>query len=106
MSRYRSSRRRALVPGGFGASAASAAKKILAQSAGGAGGQVRSLPAEITTGLNGEMNAVLKAPEFVDRPHTLGHDSTGGPPRKFAQVMAADAAKWVRRVRERRIGAD
>lgn len=64
------------------------------------------MPAEITTGLTGEINAVLKAPDFVDRLRTLGHDSTGGTPRKFAQVMAADAAKWVRRVRERRIGAD
>ena len=106
MSRHRLSRCRALVPGSLGASIASAATTVLAQSQGWAGGQVRDLPAEITTGLNGQIHAVLKAPEFVDRLHTLGHDSTGSPPRKFAQVMAADAAKWARRVRERRIGAD
>jgi tripartite-type tricarboxylate transporter receptor subunit TctC len=66
----------------------------------------RGLSPEITTRLNTEINAVLKMPEFVERLRTLGYDGAGGTPQKFAQVVAADAAKWARLVRERRISAD
>lgn len=66
----------------------------------------RGLSPEITARLNSEINAVLKMPEFVDRLRTLGYDAGGGTPQKFAQIVAADAAKWARLVRERRISAD
>jgi tripartite-type tricarboxylate transporter receptor subunit TctC len=66
----------------------------------------RGLAPEITARLNTEINAVLKMPEFVERLRTLGYDGAGGTPQKFAQVVAADAAKWARLVRERRISAD
>ena len=66
----------------------------------------RGLAPEITARLNNEINAVLKMPEFVERLRTLGYDGAGGTPQKFAQVVAADAAKWARLVRERRISAD
>lgn len=66
----------------------------------------RGLPAEVVARLNSEINAVLKTPEFIERLKTLGYDAAGGTPQKFAQVVAADAAKWARLIRERKITAE
>lgn len=66
----------------------------------------RGLPAEVVTRLNSEINAVLKSPEFIERLKTLGYDAAGGTPQKFAQVVAADAAKWAKLIRERKITAE
>lgn len=66
----------------------------------------RGLPAEVVVRLNSEINAVLKTPEFIERLKTLGYDAAGGTPQKFAQVVAADAAKWARLIRERKITAE
>ncbi len=66
----------------------------------------KGLPADVVTRLNGEINAVLKSPEFIERLKTLGYDGAGGSPQQFAQVVAADAAKWARLIRERKITAE
>lgn len=63
----------------------------------------KGLPAEVTARLNGEINAVLKSPEFIERLKTLGYDAAGGSAAQFAKVVAADAAKWARLIRERKI---
>jgi tripartite-type tricarboxylate transporter receptor subunit TctC len=66
----------------------------------------RGLPTEVVTRLNTEINAVLKSAEFIERLKTLGYDAAGGTPQKFAQVVAADAAKWARLIRERKISTE
>ena len=63
----------------------------------------RGMPADAVQRLNSEINAVLKSPEFIERLKTLGYDAAGGTPQKFAQVVSADAAKWARLIRERKI---
>lgn len=66
----------------------------------------KGLPTEVVTRLNAEINAVLKSTEFIERLKTLGYDAAGGTPQKFAQVVAADAAKWARLIRERKISTE
>lgn len=66
----------------------------------------KALPAEVVARLNNDINAVLKTAEFIERLKTLGYDAAGGTPQKFAQVVAADAAKWARLIRERKITAE
>jgi tripartite-type tricarboxylate transporter receptor subunit TctC len=66
----------------------------------------RNMPAEATQRLNGEINAILKSPEFQERLRTLGYDAAGGTPADFARVVADDTAKWARLIRERRITAE
>jgi tripartite-type tricarboxylate transporter receptor subunit TctC len=63
----------------------------------------KGLPADVTQRLNTEINAVLKSPEFIERLKALGYDAAGGTPQQFAQVVAADTAKWARLIRERQI---
>jgi tripartite-type tricarboxylate transporter receptor subunit TctC len=66
----------------------------------------KGLPAEVTQRLNTEINAVLKSPEFIERLKALGYDAAGGTPQQFAQMVAADTAKWARLIRERKISTD
>lgn len=66
----------------------------------------KGLPAEVTQRLNTEINAVLKSPEFIERLKALGYDAAGGTPQQFAQVVAADTAKWAKLIRERKITAE
>jgi len=66
----------------------------------------KAMPAEITQRLNSEINAVLKSPEFLERVRALGYDAAGGTPSDFAKVVAADAAKWAKLIKERRITAE
>jgi tripartite-type tricarboxylate transporter receptor subunit TctC len=63
----------------------------------------RGMPPEVTQKLNAEINAVLKSPEFLERLRTLGYDAAGGTPADFSKVVAADAAKWAKLIKERRI---
>lgn len=66
----------------------------------------RGMPADVTQKLNAEINAVLKSPEFLERLRTLGYDAAGGSPADFSKVVAADAAKWSRLIKERQITAE
>jgi tripartite-type tricarboxylate transporter receptor subunit TctC len=63
----------------------------------------KNMPAEAVQRLNTEINAILRAPEFHERLRTLGYDAAGGSPGDFARVVAADAAKWARLIKERKI---
>ncbi|HVE88145.1 MAG TPA: tripartite tricarboxylate transporter substrate binding protein [Burkholderiaceae bacterium] len=66
----------------------------------------KGMPADVTQRLNTEINAVLKAPEFLERLRVLGYDAAGGSPADFANVVAADAAKWAKLIKERKITAE
>jgi tripartite-type tricarboxylate transporter receptor subunit TctC len=63
----------------------------------------RNMPAETTQRLNGEINAVLKSREFIDRLKTLGYEAAGGSPADFARVVQRDTDKWARLIKERKI---
>ncbi len=66
----------------------------------------RGMSPEIVQRLNAEINAVLKSPEFQDRLRVLGFDAAGGTPADFARLVADDAAKWSKLIKERRINAE
>jgi tripartite-type tricarboxylate transporter receptor subunit TctC len=66
----------------------------------------RGMPADVTQRLNGEINVVLKSPEFLERLRVLGYDAAGGTPADFARVVATDTAKWANLIKERKITAD
>lgn len=66
----------------------------------------RGMPAEAVNRLNGEINAVLKTPEFQQRLRALGYDAAGGSPADFARVVQADRDKWTQLIRDRRITID
>jgi tripartite-type tricarboxylate transporter receptor subunit TctC len=61
---------------------------------------------EVVQKLNAEINAVLKSPEFQDRLRVLGFDAAGGTPADFARLVADDAAKWAKLIKERKINAE
>lgn len=63
----------------------------------------RGMPADVTQKLNGEINIVLKSPEFLERLRVLGYDAAGGTPADFARVVAADTTKWAKLIKERKI---
>ena len=66
----------------------------------------KGLPPDVVQKLNTEINAILKLPEFQERLKALGYDAAGGSPSDFARVVAADAAKWTRLIKERKITAE
>jgi tripartite-type tricarboxylate transporter receptor subunit TctC len=66
----------------------------------------RGMPADVTQRLNGQINIVLKSPEFLERLRVLGYDAAGGTPADFARVVATDTAKWANLIKERKITAD
>ena len=66
----------------------------------------KGMPPDITQRLNTEINAVLKSPDFLERLRVLGYDAAGGSPADFANVVAADTAKWAKLIKERKITAE
>lgn len=66
----------------------------------------KGLPPDVVQRLNGEINAVLKSPEFVERLRTLGFEPAGGSPRDFAALVARETDKWAKLIRERKITAE
>ncbi|WP_431282584.1 tripartite tricarboxylate transporter substrate binding protein [Humitalea sp. 24SJ18S-53] len=57
-------------------------------------------PAPIVQRLNAAANEALRAPGVADRVRQEGGDIVGGTPAAFAELVAADLAKWSRVVRE------
>ena len=66
----------------------------------------RGMPTDVTQRLNAEISTVLKSPEFLERLRVLGYDAAGGTPADFAKVVATDAAKWAKLIKERKITID
>jgi tripartite-type tricarboxylate transporter receptor subunit TctC len=65
-----------------------------------------NLPAAITARLNKEINAILKAPDVVEKISSQGGDIIGGSPEEFAAFLKRDIAKWADLVKTANIKAD
>jgi tripartite-type tricarboxylate transporter receptor subunit TctC len=66
----------------------------------------KGLPADILAKVNTAANQALAEPDVKDRLARLGIEPVGGTPQQFAQMAAADAAKWKKIIAERRITAE
>ncbi|MGG5887006.1 Bug family tripartite tricarboxylate transporter substrate binding protein [Falsiroseomonas sp. HC035] len=64
----------------------------------------KGMPAELVTQINGEINKALMQPEVRDRMAAIGVEVVNQTPAEFGRVLAADAAKWSRVIRELNIG--
>jgi len=53
-------------------------------------------PVELVQRLNREINAILRAPDFLEKAATQGADVMGGTPAELAALMQADLAKWAK----------
>ena len=51
-------------------------------------------PKPIVARLNAEMNAILKAPDVVQKMHGFGFDLIGGTPEDFGALIAGEAKRW------------
>lgn len=63
-------------------------------------------PRPVIDFVNAEIHRVLTLPEVRERFSGLGADPTPGTPEKFGAVMAADAEKWGRVIRQSGVRAD
>jgi tripartite-type tricarboxylate transporter receptor subunit TctC len=63
-------------------------------------------PVEITEKLSREINEALKSPEVRERLANAGIEAGGSTREEFARVIATDAERWGRVIREARITAD
>ena len=66
----------------------------------------KGLPADVTARINAAINQALSDPEVKERLARLGIEGVGGTPAQFANMAAADAAKWKKIITERKIVAD
>jgi tripartite-type tricarboxylate transporter receptor subunit TctC len=65
----------------------------------------RALPAAVTEGLNGHLNAILAMPEVRARMTTMGIAPAGGTQAAFAALVRAESERYGRLVREFNISA-
>jgi tripartite-type tricarboxylate transporter receptor subunit TctC len=61
---------------------------------------------EIVTRLNGEIGAILKAPDVEERFLKFGAEASGGSPADFARFIRSEQDKWGRIIREAGIKAE
>ena len=66
----------------------------------------KGLPAEVLTKVNAAANQALVDPEVKDKLARLGIETVGSTPQQFADMVAADTAKWKKIITERKITAD
>lgn len=66
----------------------------------------RGLPSDVLAKIETAMNQTLADADVKDRLARLGIEPVGGTPRQFAQMVAADAAKWKKIIQDRKISAD
>ena len=66
----------------------------------------KGLPAEVLTKVNSAANQALVDPEVKDKLARLGIETVGSTPQQFADMVAADTAKWKKIITERKITAD
>ena len=60
-------------------------------------------PGEMTAKVNAAFNQALQEPDLQKRLATLGATPTGGTLEQMSSVVAADAAKWSKLIRERKL---
>ncbi|MEH3085944.1 MAG: tripartite tricarboxylate transporter substrate binding protein [Xylophilus ampelinus] len=63
----------------------------------------KALPAPVVSRLNAVLNQVLKDPDVRERALRLGFEPAGGTPQHFADVVAAQTAKWAKVIKDNRI---
>ena len=63
-------------------------------------------PAPIVARLNGEIDAILKQPDVVQKLNALGFDLVGGTPAEFGALIKAEADKWAPVIRSAGIKID
>jgi len=63
----------------------------------------KGTPSEITAKVNAAFNQALQEPDLQKRLAALGATPTGGTPEQMAAMVAADAAKWSKLIRERKL---
>jgi tripartite-type tricarboxylate transporter receptor subunit TctC len=63
----------------------------------------KGLPADIVSKINAAINASLHDADVKDRLARLGIEPVGGTPQHFAQMVAADSAKWKKIIVDRKI---
>ncbi len=52
------------------------------------------LPADVVQRLNGEMNAVVRSPDVIDRFEKAGAEARGGTPAQFARTIRDEHESW------------
>ena len=62
-------------------------------------------PREIIAKLNGELNAILKLPDVMEKNASYGADAVGGSPEQFGDYLKSEIAKFARVVKEAKISA-
>ena len=63
-------------------------------------------PPEIVQRLNRELNAVIRAPDVVDRLEKAGAEPAGGPPEQFAKTYRDESENWKVVIQRANIKAD
>lgn len=63
-------------------------------------------PPDIVQRLNRELNAVLRAPDVIERLERVGADPAGGTPEQFAKVYRDEAENWKAVIQRAGIKAD
>ena len=63
----------------------------------------KGTPGEITAKVNAAFNQALQDPDLQKRLATLGATPTGSTPEQMSAMVAADAAKWSKLIRERKL---
>jgi tripartite-type tricarboxylate transporter receptor subunit TctC len=66
----------------------------------------KGLPADVLAKIETAVNQTLADADVRDRLARLGIEPVGGTPRQFAQMVAADAAKWKKIIQDRKIVSD
>ncbi len=57
-------------------------------------------PKAIVARLNGEINAIFRMPDVIDRMHKAGFELVGGSPEDFSALLARENAQWAPVVRK------
>jgi tripartite-type tricarboxylate transporter receptor subunit TctC len=63
-------------------------------------------PPDIVQRLNRELNAVLRAPDVIERLERVGADPAGGTPEQFAKVYRDEGENWKAVIQRAGIKAD
>ena len=63
----------------------------------------KGTPGEVTAKVNAAFNQALQEPDLQKRLATLGATPTGSTPEQMSAMVAADAAKWSKLIRERKL---
>jgi tripartite-type tricarboxylate transporter receptor subunit TctC len=64
------------------------------------------LPKPIVDKLNGEINAIMKTPEFVEKIESQGGTIFGGSPASFVEYIRTDTVKWDKLIKTANIKPD